>query len=604
MQERGYLGGLLPHVEDQLSADEKRRRYFNDPVSWAKDVLGIELWEKQAQVLMYLANGEKKSTVIRAGHGVGKSFLSAVAVCWWVDTRPINRLFVASTAPSADQVTTILWREIRNLWKLSHDRFAEFERRQKAGIPTDGLPDHALPGYITMQNRWMDGMGNVIGHGRKPPDANEDSFQGIHAHYVLAIGDEACGLKEHMIQSLLNITSNKTSRRLLIGNPTNPNTRFGELFLDTTPRKIMRRLQDGTEHEVEVRLQDEWQLFHISVLDLPTFHGGGFCGCPEHAGLPHGLMASKEMMESLSDQSYVDSYAAEYGENSPQFKIRVKGEFAQGEGLILFDDYKLGRARDASVFVPEDAYRVLSADIARSPTGDYTNIYLIEEGFVRSWVPDKPQDDRGEVAPAYVPGPATSQVGYRVRLIERFRGVPITDRLNADGTTVVGQVTLIHQHAVEQRANEVRVDKGGMGVGIIDGLWGIPERRYSIVEVQSGDEPPDRKTHINNRAFQMDRASKLAGQGALDLDRDDAELLKQAGDITYSFSGNYAAMKIESKEDMRKRGVKSPDAVDAVWMGVADLTHLGVNKNREVIIPQGVIERMMDMHGFRDQFTF
>jgi hypothetical protein len=152
--------------------------------------------------------------------------------------------------------------------------------------------------------------------------------------------------------------------------------------------------------------------------------------------------------------------------------------------------------------------------------------------------------------------------------------------------------------------NEVRVDVGGLGVGIIDGLAAHSARPYIIEPVASGAESPDKRTHINNRAYQLDRLSKLMGEGIIDIDPLDGELLKQFGNITYEFQGANAAMKIESKEDARKRGVKSPDAADSVWMGVADLTHLGQGTHALALASNSELELMRDSYGFKDAFTY
>ena len=81
----GILPGAVEFVIGQREQRERAQGFFNDPVGWAKYMLNMDLWSKQREVVdSVLAN---KSTAVKAGHGVGKSLLSAVLVCWWVDTR-------------------------------------------------------------------------------------------------------------------------------------------------------------------------------------------------------------------------------------------------------------------------------------------------------------------------------------------------------------------------------------------------------------------------------------------------------------------------------------------------------------------------------------
>jgi hypothetical protein len=531
-----YLSELLPDILEDFQKRGKEAAYFDDVALWAKEKLDLDLWSKQIEIADAIATGPIKSIAVRAGHGVGKSFLAGILACWWIDTRPIQYVFVASTAPSADQVGAILWREIRRFHSVSHARFKE------------GKIDRPLPGYITMDNKWRDDLGNLIGQGRKPPDHSEDAFQGIHAEYVLAIGDEACGLSENMIDSLSNITSNEKSRRLLIANPTNPRSRLGAIFREDT---------------------GAWSLHHISVLHSPNFHGGGVCDCPEHRNEPHGLGLSRQALASLTDQSYVEEKKLEYGEGSARYKARVLGEFAFDAGNTLFEAYDIAQAIDASCWTSTTAKVVLGVDVARSKTGDSTFVYSYTTGLMREWLERKDKD-------ALVPvvGEVGERVGGQLRFVDSFRGVPLVDRIERDGSATVGQATLIHQHAIELGATEVRVDKGGLGVGLIDGLMALSYGHYDVIEMVGGGPTPDARAWYNNRAFQYDQMKRRFFAGEIDIDPEDRILIEQLEDILFESKDPYGAMLIESKDSMKKRGIKSPDAADAAWYACADLSYL------------------------------
>jgi hypothetical protein len=594
----GYLSGLMPDILADFERKAREEKYFDNPTLWAKDKLGVTLWYKQTEVADALAVGAKKSVAVRAGHGVGKSFLSAMLACWFVDTRPIQYVFVASTAPSADQVTAILWREIRNAHALSHKRYAEFLRLKGLGHDTQGLPDRPLPGRITSDNKWKDDLGNLIAQGRKPPDHNEDAFQGIHAQYVLAIGDEACGLNANMVDSLSNITTNANSRRLLIANPTNPRSRFGEIFLDTEPREV----KDENGNSVRRTLQDAWSLHHISVLDSPNFHGHGICDpeCPlfiEHSLLPPGLGLDKQALESLTDMSYVTEKQLEYGVDSARYKARVQGEFAYDSANNLFTDIIMGRARDATCYIstePGAATTVLGYDVARSETGDTSYVYSFTTGEMKVL-----HDETGE------PLPAVFGIGGRLRFVDKYRGVPLVDTYDAEGKFYVGQATLVHQHAINLGARQIRVDSGGMGVGVIDALRFLGIGKYVVVEMQSGGPTPDSRSWYRNRDYQFDQMAKRFGKGLIDIDPSDKTLLTQLEDILYEFIDPHGALKIESKDSMKKRGVKSPDAADAAWYACADLRHLDGPKDGDVLVksPDQVMKELI-LSGYIDPYPF
>lgn len=556
----GYVSELLPDVMEGLSKETTKARYVTDPVLWAKHMLGKTLWSKQQDIAYAIARGEKKSVAVKAGHGVGKSMLSAVLTCWWIDVHPIGSAFVATTAPSAAQVGSILWREVRDLWQKAKERHAEYERLQKLGKDTGDLPDHALPGYILGNNEWKTSLGILVAQGRKPPDHKEDAFQGIHAQYVLAIGDEATDLTESMIDSLSNITSNDTSRRLLIGNPTNPASRMGYIFSGKINEKT------GKEYGAS------WDLYSISVLESPNFHGGNLCDCPEHRGQPAGLGMPADALRALSGPSYVEEKKLEYGEDSPRFKARVLGEFAYDAGNNLFSGFALGKARDAKCFIPDDSRRYLGVDVARAESGDSTFLYLCESGLMYDWV-EKVHED-GHITSEL--GDISDVEGARVRRVDSFRGRPFSDRIEngPDGNIIrtVGQATLIHQHALELGVAQIRVDASGVGKGLVDALYSIEGARpYLIVEMLGSHSSPDQMVWKNDRAYQYDMLRKRMEAGLIDLDPADDLLLEQLADITYQVAAPHDAILIESKEAMKRRGVKSPDAADTCTYAVAQL---------------------------------
>src|SRR5690606_37198559 len=160
----GILAQSLEKVNAELGRQQRVASYMNDPVLWATDMLGPDayVWRKQQEILRSVI--EHKNTVVKAGHGVGKSFISALMVAWWVDTRYPN-CFIATTAPSVSQISSILWREIKRLYSIIEKRYNE------------RLIDHKLPGKINSDTRnpqWEGDNGQLLGFGRKPPENKQD----------------------------------------------------------------------------------------------------------------------------------------------------------------------------------------------------------------------------------------------------------------------------------------------------------------------------------------------------------------------------------------------------------------------------------------------
>lgn len=179
--------------------------YRARPADWVHDKLGAYLWAKQREIANSIV--ANRYTAVPSAHELGKSWLAAQAICWWIDAHPPGEAFVVSTAPSAAQVSAVMWREVGK----TH-RVAELDGR----ILTAGYP------------QWKIGS-ELVGYGRKPADYEQSAFQGIHARYVLVVIDEACGVVKALYDAIDSIVANANSRVLAIGNPDDAGTHFAQV---------------------------------------------------------------------------------------------------------------------------------------------------------------------------------------------------------------------------------------------------------------------------------------------------------------------------------------------------------------------------------------
>lgn len=440
--------------------------------------------EKTGRVANYCIEVDSPRHLYLAGKQMvptHNSFLAAVLVCWWVDTR-YPKVFVASTAPSVAQINAIVWREIRLMKDLIEQRHNK------------GLIDHKLPGYITSDAQWKTENGTLIGFGRKPPDEDVDAFQGIHAEHVLAIGDEAVGLPESLIDSLGNITTNANSRRLLICNPTNPISYVGKIFRED---------------------MSNWAKHTISVFDSPNYTG---------EKMP------KEALDSLTDANYAEDRAIEYGgTDKPMYLARVLGEFAFDSTLSLITSADVETAYDVDIMPGAESRPVLGVDVARFGS-DSSVVYCNHDGHVR--------------------------------LFDHWQGV--------DGMISAER---IHAAALRTGAAVVNIDGGGLGGPIGDQVARLANGNYQVVQLLGQAASPDNFQWHNARAYWWDSVKKNLRQGKIDLDINDKKLIEELLAVEYKFTPK-GALLIESKDDMRKRGMKSPDFADAFIYSLCDTTVL------------------------------
>jgi len=127
---------------------------------------------------------------------------------------------------------------------------------------------------------------------------------------------------------------------------------------------------------------------------------------------------------------------------------------------------------------------------------------------------------------------------------------------------------LVLQIIKEVKPDQVAVDVGGLGAGVYDRLQEmIPYGSTDLVQVNSSESPYDAKKYTNKRAEMWgEMKAWMEAQPAQIPDSD--EMQADLTQIRYSYDSN-SALKMERKEDMKKRGFRSPDTADALGLTFA-----------------------------------
>ena len=102
------------------------------------------------------------------------------------------------------------------------------------------------------------------------------------------------------------------------------------------------------------------------------------------------------------------------------------------------------------------------------------------------------------------------------------------------------------------------VDVPGVGGGVVDRL---AELDLPVVPYNGGEAPIDKERFVNARAEDYWTLRELFEQDEVDIDPDDDKFAAQLGSIKWGIDSR-GRIKIESKDDMRKRGLPSPDRAD------------------------------------------
>jgi PBSX family phage terminase large subunit len=125
----------------------------------------------------------------------------------------------------------------------------------------------------------------------------------------------------------------------------------------------------------------------------------------------------------------------------------------------------------------------------------------------------------------------------------------------------------IIQAKAEDKAEALKVDADGMGGGVVDRLR---EQGHAVVEIHGGGKASNSEKFKNSKAeiHWAFRDRLIAGD--IDLP-DDLELKAQLTSITYRVTSS-GQLEITPKEEMKRKGLKSPDRAEAMIYAFAQDT--------------------------------
>jgi hypothetical protein len=248
-----------------------------------------------------------------------------------------------------------------------------------------------------------------------------------------------------------------------------------------------------------------WNVIRISAEDTPAFTDEE---------------ADPAFLKSGISKRWVEERKQKWGISSAYYASKVLGQFPDVSEDTLIPAAAIVEAQERSLSDVEQSRTVLACDLARLG-GDFTVIYRNCCGVVR----------------------LAKQVAQQ------------------DLMRTVGDLIAVKRRP-EFHSAPLVLDVGGMGIGAYDRLL---EQGVSVEAFTGAGRSwrPERFVNRRAEAFWNLREAMLRGQ--VDLDRGDEELAAQLGALRWHHDSK-GRIAIESKYEMRKRGLPSPDRADAVSM--------------------------------------
>jgi phage terminase large subunit len=222
---------------------------------------------------------------------------------------------------------------------------------------------------------------------------------------------------------------------------------------------------------------------------------------------------------------YAQKMADEYGEDSNVYRVRVLGEFPRSEDNAVIALHLIEAAIGREVR-PTESGVVWGLDVARF--GDDTTALAKRRGNV---------------------------------LLE-----PLKEWRKIDNMQVVGKIMREYDETPrDMRPQSINVDVIGVGAGVVDRMR---ELNMPVYGVNVGESPAtDEKLYMRLRDELWWQARKWFEGRSCRIPRDDG-LISELVSPLYKIESS-GKIKIESKDDMKKRGLKSPNRADAFCLTFA-----------------------------------
>ncbi len=225
----------------------------------------------------------------------------------------------------------------------------------------------------------------------------------------------------------------------------------------------------------------------------------------------------------MVSRQYIENMEKKYGRRSPVFKVRVLGEFVgAADGVITLESCEAAKVRDVAVI--SSAKVIWGVDVARF--GDDSSALAKRKG------------------------------NHQLEKVKEWYG--------KDTMQLVGLIKAEWDKTPKaERPVAINVDVIGIGAGVVDRLieLELPAVGINVAESEAVNNKEDRQFNRLRDELWWKSREWLEAKDCKLCDDDD-ELIAELTTPTYSILSN-GLIKIEGKDEMKKRGVKSPNLADA-----------------------------------------
>ena len=278
---------------------------------------------------------------------------------------------------------------------------------------------------------------------------------------------------------------------------------------------------------IEGALTDEDTEIIVIAFGNPTRNTGAFYKAITGANRWIKKQIDSRTVEG-TNKVLLDAQAKEWGEDSDRCRVRIRGEFPRGGSTQFISGDIVAAARKRVVEGHKTMPVILGVDVARF--GDDRSVIF------------KRQGRKAEIA------------GSKAQGI--FYGID-TQKLGG----------LVQEAIDREHPDAVVIDGDGIGGSVYDYLKARGyDRKTLLVEFHGGGTPTDPHKYLNRRAEIWGEMKDWLEGGQIP---DDPEMETDLSGPDYGYHPSKGCLVLESKDEMKSRGVDSPDLGDALAMTFA-----------------------------------
>ena len=224
----------------------------------------------------------------------------------------------------------------------------------------------------------------------------------------------------------------------------------------------------------------------------------------------------------FANKQLIQQWAEDYGEDSDFFRVRVRGEAPRAGNTQLIPSDVVAVCRRFIAEAYETLPKILAVDVARF--GDDRTVLGIRQGRL-------------------------------FRVIAKLSGVDTVQTVNEVIRTIE-----------EENPDAIVVDGDGLGAGVVDQLKYRGWDSNFVHEFHGNERAQESYKYFNRRAEVWGLMADWLSAGA--QIPDDPEIEVDLTGPQYGYS-NKSQIQLEKKDDMKRRGLASPDIADTLAMTFA-----------------------------------